>query len=777
MSLNINNYLSIAEYLKDYESISAIKNINEVQGKSKYILSFMGQFSAGKSKLINNILDRDILPVHITETTPIITFIMYSQEEQAILTYNDGHTEVIDLNDVKKIWQNSTEFKCLETLKTIEILLNCDILKNGLVIADTPGINTIISKHKDLTISLIENTQEFIYVMAKPLTDTDKLFLQKISNIGSKVSFVRTHIDEMLEEEENIDLAIQKEHENINNIIGIPCDVYFVSNEINNKWFSKIDNIKEYLNNEFTTTMQQKFNEYYQTKTEYIKQRLYQQLKDRIEKLHEVDSKSKEELQEKKLNLEKEISNIKQLLARKEGYISNNISNIKLDAKEDLNLVKNQIKKQGELDIQSYEYSVDYEQVFLRNVQNLIEEAYSKLQDAYYSTFNDFISCTNIELINEIKNTESLTLNIPLPENVNELINNKIQEDYMLQSLKKQVSELETTLKEREEYIKNSDDISKEFEQKQNELRVDIIEIENEIALLGDYTPKYIEKEQNGATPSSVMGNIGKILDNAMLLIPSTAYSKLSGKLAKVITNTSKAKKVADTGKIIGRLDPVKDTLYLLDKYNEYKETKNVQNQIETFGKATKSKLDILDMATCEYWFKVVGKNFDPPKRMTIDKEYEMAYKNTYQELKAKSDMAKKKEIELKEKAGLFNDNIKRQQEIQKIETKKTLELQNEIKKQENSIREKAKKNAFENYKRQYINWYNDKIDMICNQIIEASNDYINQAMEDYKKYCTYAITSELNNYIENYNTLINGKDNVALEIQQCNTYFTMLEA
>ena len=102
----ISELIKISEYMNQNEIIETLKNYEYVLEGGRYILSFMGQFSAGKSCLINNLIGRDILPVHITETTALITYIEYSEDECVVLEKTDGTENVISFEESLEIWQN-----------------------------------------------------------------------------------------------------------------------------------------------------------------------------------------------------------------------------------------------------------------------------------------------------------------------------------------------------------------------------------------------------------------------------------------------------------------------------------------------------------------------------------------------------------------------------------------------------------------------------------------------------------------------------------------------
>lgn len=117
------------------QNIIKLEQMQEIYNKKEYFVAFIGQFSAGKSYLINNLLERKLLPQGITETTPLLTYIRYNDElndlsECAILHFQDGISEKISLEEVANIIQKSDNIKWnIENIDYLEIYLQEEILK------------------------------------------------------------------------------------------------------------------------------------------------------------------------------------------------------------------------------------------------------------------------------------------------------------------------------------------------------------------------------------------------------------------------------------------------------------------------------------------------------------------------------------------------------------------------------------------------------------------------------------------------------------------------
>ena len=62
--------------------------------------------------------------------------------------------------EVKALYQGNSEL--LQRLEHMEISLPESLLKNGLVIVDTPGVNTILQRHQDLALAAIQSALSIV---------------------------------------------------------------------------------------------------------------------------------------------------------------------------------------------------------------------------------------------------------------------------------------------------------------------------------------------------------------------------------------------------------------------------------------------------------------------------------------------------------------------------------------------------------------------------------------------------------------------------------------
>lgn len=83
--MSYEHLLETAEWLGKETDAAKLIRLKELSEHKFFCVTVWGHYSAGKSKLINNLLERDILPVQSRETTAALTYIRYGEEEGCII--------------------------------------------------------------------------------------------------------------------------------------------------------------------------------------------------------------------------------------------------------------------------------------------------------------------------------------------------------------------------------------------------------------------------------------------------------------------------------------------------------------------------------------------------------------------------------------------------------------------------------------------------------------------------------------------------------------------
>jgi len=140
-------------------------------------LVVLGEFSRGKSYLLNSLLGIEVLPTATQTTTAINTFLKAlpkGETERYILVYwqdKNKKPQRVDWlqDDALERWGTELEHTHADLRKEvdhIELFLSHPLLDKGLVLVDTPGLQTIVKHHEAITRKAIAEAHIALFVQA-----------------------------------------------------------------------------------------------------------------------------------------------------------------------------------------------------------------------------------------------------------------------------------------------------------------------------------------------------------------------------------------------------------------------------------------------------------------------------------------------------------------------------------------------------------------------------------------------------------------------------------
>ncbi len=159
--------LQLAELEIPREALVALQKA-ALQLDELFLIVVVGEFNAGKSALINAVLGQKVLLEGVTPTTTRVTLIKWGQQvtEQVI---DEGYAVI-----------------------TYPLAL-----LNELNIVDSPGTNAIIRRHERLTDEFVPRSDLVLFTTSadRPLTESERQFLERILSWRKKVVFVLNKVD------------------------------------------------------------------------------------------------------------------------------------------------------------------------------------------------------------------------------------------------------------------------------------------------------------------------------------------------------------------------------------------------------------------------------------------------------------------------------------------------------------------------------------------------------------------------------------------------------
>ena len=222
------------ELLKSYSVIydganvkDTIDTIENRIDQNEFKIAVVGEFSAGKSTFINAIVGKDLLKHATLETTAALTYIHNvkpddSRVNTCTIKFADGTVQSFEhLTDLEKYTTTQSDIDVVTEVKSVDIYINFIDVQEDLVIVDTPGLNGLADKHRELTVEEIKQAHSCIYLFPKRgLAQTDVEFIKYISNYQNTFIFIYNFIDELnISEGENPEDKVALIRENVSRFV------------------------------------------------------------------------------------------------------------------------------------------------------------------------------------------------------------------------------------------------------------------------------------------------------------------------------------------------------------------------------------------------------------------------------------------------------------------------------------------------------------------------------------------------------------------------------
>lgn len=156
---------------------------------SELILPLIGEFSSGKTSLMNALLGGRILAVDIPPTTSIINEVRFSGKEERIEIYFEGgeRAEYDHLFDLK---QGGIEGATFVKIHSKSVILPMEI-----VLVDAPGLSSDIEKHEKILMDYIPRSDAILLVIdvnQGVMTRTTERFLNIIEAYKKRIFLIYT---------------------------------------------------------------------------------------------------------------------------------------------------------------------------------------------------------------------------------------------------------------------------------------------------------------------------------------------------------------------------------------------------------------------------------------------------------------------------------------------------------------------------------------------------------------------------------------------------------
>lgn len=181
--------------------------VNKLEA-DRFHLVVVGEFNHGKTTFVNALLGAEVLPVGVTPTTAVIHHLEYAAQPRAELVRASGERQTMDFEEVRKfaVGQEKGSESFANEVNRLEVFYPAEILRERIVLVDTPGVNDLSLQRADITYSYIPRSDAVLFLLdaGQPLKESERVFLNEklLGQSRDKIIFVVTKRDIWSDDEE-----------------------------------------------------------------------------------------------------------------------------------------------------------------------------------------------------------------------------------------------------------------------------------------------------------------------------------------------------------------------------------------------------------------------------------------------------------------------------------------------------------------------------------------------------------------------------------------------
>jgi GTP-binding protein EngB required for normal cell division len=163
----------------------------------RFHLVVLGEFNHGKSTFVNALLGQDVLPVGITPTTASINHVVHAANPTARVVLTSGESKYLEPGQLKE-WVTVAGGRASE-VSYVELGFPSDLLKNNVVLVDTPGVNDLNEQRAEVTYGYVPRADAVVFLLdaGQALKDSEREFLRSrvLENARDRLIFVLGKMD------------------------------------------------------------------------------------------------------------------------------------------------------------------------------------------------------------------------------------------------------------------------------------------------------------------------------------------------------------------------------------------------------------------------------------------------------------------------------------------------------------------------------------------------------------------------------------------------------
>lgn len=200
------------------ERVNVFSELKKKLENGEFSIVVVGEFSAGKSTLLNALMGQRLLPSYKNETTATVNFLRHIEKaknhEMGRVFYNDGTEKVLQNATLDTVQQyvSTRGDNVAGMIDHLDLYFESDFLRDGVMLIDSPGLNGVAAGHQAITEEQIRKSHAsiFLFTCDHPGSRSDFAILRDLQEQVKTIFVVLNKIDVLkIEEKETVDSVVQ----------------------------------------------------------------------------------------------------------------------------------------------------------------------------------------------------------------------------------------------------------------------------------------------------------------------------------------------------------------------------------------------------------------------------------------------------------------------------------------------------------------------------------------------------------------------------------------
>lgn len=392
-TLNSNYIYTLSKLYNQLNKYNDSKNANKLLDlvdkfqTEEFTVGFSGHFSAGKSTMINTLLEEEILPSSPIPTSANLVKVksgkgfvrVFFNEEEPI-----EYKEPYDLEKIKEYCKDG------DSIKGIEINKSDSTLPTDVAILDTPGIDSSNDADQLMTESALHLVDALFYVMDynHVQSEVNLSFLSEMQKRQKPIYIVVNQIDKHQESE----ISFPNFKKSVQTALGnwgiTPIEIYYTSLKKHNHPYNQFNHLKDTLHQLFNNKREAIHKTIKDSAHVIIEDHLTAYKRDQQEKIDELYNtfESKYDTPENVENIE---SKLEELKNKPDASRKDMLESIQSTLKNAY-IMPHEIREKARLVIEAYQSNFKVGLLFSKKKTE--EERELRLQDFYESLMDKVIA-------------------------------------------------------------------------------------------------------------------------------------------------------------------------------------------------------------------------------------------------------------------------------------------------------------------------------------------------------------------------------------------------